>query len=76
MKAALNAATKSMSIDFKDDGILATCVHPGWVKTDMGGPNAPLEVDDCVSGLIKTMHSLGPKDNGCFICWDGEPMPW
>ena len=75
-KAALNAATKSMSIDFKDDGILATCIHPGWVKTDMGGPNAVLDVDTCVSGILKVMKSLGAKDNGNFIRWDGEPMPW
>lgn len=75
-QAALNAATKSMSIDLKNDGIMATCIHPGWVKTDMGGANAQLDVDTCVTGILKTLRKLEAKDNGAFIRWDGEAMPW
>lgn len=72
----MNAATKSMSVDLKDDGILVTCVHPGWVKTDMGGPNAKITVDDCVDGIIRTLKTLTDKDTGSFVNYNGDRLPW
>uniref|UniRef100_A0A6M2DQ05 C-factor n=1 Tax=Xenopsylla cheopis TaxID=163159 RepID=A0A6M2DQ05_XENCH len=75
-KAALNAATKSMSIDLKSDNILAVNMHPGWVKTDMGGKNAPLDVEDSVVGIVKTLAKLNEKDNGGFVQYDGKHLPW
>lgn len=75
-KSALNAATKSMSIDLENDGILVTCLHPGWVKTDMGGNNAPLDVDTSVADIIKTLQSLNKEHNGCFLQHDGVKLPW
>ncbi|XP_045515674.1 C-factor [Pieris brassicae] len=75
-KAALNAATKSMSIDLKKDEILVASIHPGWVKTDMGGKNAPLDVDTSVSGIFKTIDNLGEKDTGKFFQYDGTELPW
>lgn len=75
-QAALNAATKSMSIDLKKDNILVTAMHPGWVKTDMGGKNAPLDVDTSVTGIFNTIDKLGEDDNGKFLNYDGSELPW
>ncbi|KAF2904335.1 hypothetical protein ILUMI_01832 [Ignelater luminosus] len=75
-KSALNIATRSMSFDLKSDGILVTCLHPGWVKTDMGGVNATMEIDDSTSSIVKLLLKLEEKHNGGFYQYDGEPMPW
>ncbi|XP_026742740.1 uncharacterized protein LOC113504571 [Trichoplusia ni] len=75
-KAALNAATKSMSVDLKKDNILVASLHPGWVKTDMGGKNAPLDVDTSVSGIFNTINKLGEGDTGKFLNYDGTQLPW
>lgn len=75
-QAALNAATKSMSIDLKRDEILVASMHPGWVKTNMGGKNAPLDVDTSIEGIFKTIDNLGEKDTGKFFQYDGSELPW
>jgi len=75
-KSALNAATKSMSIDFKDSKILCVSMHPGWVKTDMGGKNAPLDVDSSCKGMINTIMALNETSNGTFVQFDGKSLPW
>ncbi|XP_050315472.1 C-factor-like, partial [Anthonomus grandis grandis] len=75
-KASLNMATKSMSIDFKNDGILATCVHPGWVQTDMGGANAPMSVEDSCGHLVKFIDNLSEEHNGGYFQYDGKALPW
>lgn len=75
-KAALNAITRSMSVDLKPDGIIVVSLHPGWVKTDMGGNNAPLQVEESVTGIVKTVLSLEEKHNGTFIQFDGKELPW
>ncbi|XP_071860331.1 SDR family oxidoreductase sniffer [Bombus fervidus] len=75
-KAALNAATKSMSIDLKEDGILVTCLHPGWVRTDMGGTNAPMDVDTSVTNILNTLNVLNEEHTGCFIQHDGQILSW
>lgn len=75
-QAALNAATKSMSVDLKADGILVTCLHPGWVRTDLGGSNAPMEVDTSVGCILDTLSLLTEKHTGCFVQYDGKILPW
>lgn len=75
-KAALNAATKSMSIDFKTDGILVVSMHPGWVRTDMGGKKAPLEVSTSIEGIFRTINDLKDDDSGKFYQYDGTELPW
>ncbi|CAH2074696.1 unnamed protein product, partial [Iphiclides podalirius] len=75
-KAALNAATKSMGHDLKKDQILVACIHPGWVRTDMGGKNAPLDVDTSISGIFNTISKLGEPDSGKFLQYDGNELPW
>lgn len=75
-KAALNAVVKSMSVDLKQDGIKCVALHPGWVKTEMGGPNAEISTRECVNSLFKIMLSLEDKDSGRFIDIDGTTIPW
>lgn len=75
-QAALNAVTRSMSVDLQSDGILVTSIHPGWVKTEMGGRNATLTVEESVSNIIKTVLALNENHNGKFIQYDGKEVPW
>ncbi|KAF6206158.1 hypothetical protein GE061_017383, partial [Apolygus lucorum] len=75
-KAALNAATVSMKVDLKDTGICAVALHPGWIKTQMGGPKAPLEVDKACSRIIKTVFGITDQHNGGFYDLDGKNLPW
>lgn len=75
-KSGLNAATKSISIDFKTDGIMAVAMHPGWVKTDMGGEKAPMEVEESCKHMVNTIFNLNPSNNGGFIQFDGKALPW
>ncbi|KAL9658392.1 hypothetical protein ABK040_015712 [Willaertia magna] len=73
-KAALNMASKLQSITFKDVNVLA--VNPGWLKTDLGGEKAPLEVDVGVAGIVKIINTFKPEQNGKFLSFDGEELNW
>ena len=75
-KVALNAVTKSLSIDLLKDGIIACSVHPGWVYTDMGGSNAPVTIDESVQGMLKLFAGLNHDSNGGFFKYDGTVMKW
>ena len=75
-KTALNAVTKSLSIDLLKDSIIACSVHPGWVYTDMGGSNAPVAVDESVQGMLKLFARLNQDSNGGFFKYDGTVMEW
>ena len=75
-KVALNAITKSLSMDLLKDGIIACSVHPGWVYTDMGGPNALISTDESVQGMLKLFASLNQDSNGGFFKYDGTAMKW
>ena len=75
-KVALNAATKSLSIDLQKDGIIACSVHPGWVKTDMGGSAASITIDESIQSMLKLFASLNQDSNGGFLKYDGTIMKW
>ena len=75
-KAALNMATRSLAIDLAGDGILAVALHPGWVRTDMGGPSGRLSAAEAVASLIRTIESLGMDRSGGFYGHEGQPLPW
>ncbi|KAG5885197.1 hypothetical protein JTB14_012221 [Gonioctena quinquepunctata] len=75
-KAAINMATKSLSSDLKNDGILVMCIHPGWVKTDMGGTNAPVYIDESCGGIIALMKNLSEEHNGGFYTYEGKKLEW
>jgi NAD(P)-dependent dehydrogenase (short-subunit alcohol dehydrogenase family) len=75
-KAALNAAVKSLSIDLAGQGVTALLLHPGWVKTDMGGAGAPLTPTESITGLRRVLAAAGPADNGGFVDYNGVRLPW
>lgn len=75
-KAALNMVTVSMARDLAARGVTCVCLHPGWVKTDMGGAGAQVEVVDSARGLKKVLDGLTVKDSGKFLDWEGDVLPW
>lgn len=75
-KAALNMVTKSLSIDLAGEGFVCAALHPGWVRTAMGGSNAPLSVEESVAGLLLVIDGLTLEQTGAFLDFDGETLPW
>ncbi|XBQ17027.1 MAG: SDR family oxidoreductase [Oceanicaulis sp.] len=75
-KAALNAVGKSLSVDLKDKDVVVLILHPGWVRTDMGGPNGNLTVSECVEGQLDLIARANPKMSGRFFHVSGEDLPW
>lgn len=75
-KAALNAVTRSLAIDLKAKQITVIALHPGWVKTDMGGPQAKITVTESVNGLKTILNQLSIQDSGQFMGYDGKPLLW
>jgi len=75
-KAALNAAVKSLSIDLAPRGVTTLLLHPGWVKTDMGGPNATLIPADSIEGMRHRIDEVRPGQNLKFLDYTGQDLPW
>jgi NAD(P)-dependent dehydrogenase (short-subunit alcohol dehydrogenase family) len=75
-KTALNQLNKSLSAELGREGYTCVALHPGWVKTNMGGQRAPVEVVDSVTGLITVIEGLKPADNGRFLDFQGNELPW
>lgn len=75
-KAALNMLTAAMHLELSPKGFVCVSFCPGWNKTDMGGPNAPLEPADSMGSLLGVMDRLGPHDSGRFLSHVGEAIPW
>lgn len=75
-KAAANMVAKSLAIDLGPAGITAVAFHPGWVQTDMGGPNAMISTAQSVTGMRHVIDGLSLADSGKFLGYDGELIPW
>lgn len=75
-KAAMNKVTQILAIDWKDAPITVAVMHPGWVKTDMGGPNAQLTPEESASGIRDVIAAMTKADSGKFYKWNGEIHPW
>lgn len=73
--AALNLG-RNLATDLKGLGISVGIYHPGWVRTDMGGPEGEIEVDEAAAGLIARFAALSLDSTGCFETWDGRQMPY
>jgi NAD(P)-dependent dehydrogenase (short-subunit alcohol dehydrogenase family) len=69
-------AMKSLSIDLKPYGIAVLTLHPGWVQTDMGGPNGLIDTQSSVTGLRKVIANLSIANSGKFIAFDGQEIAW
>jgi NAD(P)-dependent dehydrogenase (short-subunit alcohol dehydrogenase family) len=74
-KAAVNSVLKDASLVLAGRAI-CVAFHPGWVRTDMGGAGADIEVDVSVAGMRGVLAGLGPADNGRFLNHDGSPIDW
>jgi NAD(P)-dependent dehydrogenase (short-subunit alcohol dehydrogenase family) len=75
-KAAVNAVMKSLAGDLKSEGITVVVLHPGWVRTDMGGPDASIEAPESVTGMRAVIAGLKESDSGRFLNYDGTEIPW
>jgi NAD(P)-dependent dehydrogenase (short-subunit alcohol dehydrogenase family) len=75
-KAALNMLTRALAAEFRNEKIIVTAISPGWVKTRMGGPSAPLTPRESAQSLFRTITGLTMAQSGRFFGRDGEPYAW
>ena len=75
-KAAVNAAVKAASIELGARGVVCVAFHPGWVKTDMGGAGADIDVTTSVAGMRRVLAAASESHNGKFLNYGGEQLSW
>ena len=75
-KAALNMAVKCLSVELEQQGLIAVLFHPGHVQTDMGGQAAPVTPQKSIEGMKNQIVALTHDDNGRFLSYDGQQIPW
>jgi NAD(P)-dependent dehydrogenase (short-subunit alcohol dehydrogenase family) len=75
-KTALNSIMSAMAVDLKERGIIVLPLHPGWVRTDMGGPTADIDAETSVAGMKKVIEGLTLADSGKFLDYAGSELPW
>ncbi len=75
-KAALNMMTRCLAGDFRSDGVIVVSLHPGWIRTDMGGERAPLALDEAVPSILRVIDGLTLAESGEFFNWDGKKVAW
>ena len=75
-KAALNAAWRALALGWRERAVTLILLHPGWVKTDMGGPQAPLPGEESVAGMRRVIAAVPRRESGGFVDYRGEPVPW
>ena len=75
-KTALNSVVRSLSVDLREEDFSVAVLHPGWVRTDMGGPSGLIDVTTSVSGMMSVIEGLSPAGSGQFLNYDGSIIPW
>jgi NAD(P)-dependent dehydrogenase (short-subunit alcohol dehydrogenase family) len=75
-KAGLNRIAQCLAADLEPEGVTVIALHPGWVRTDMGGPAADIGVEESAAGVIRVCETLSLGDTGRFLDYRGEALPW
>ena len=75
-KAAQNMLNVQLARALAPRGIVVLALHPGWVRTDMGGEAAELAPDEAAAGLLRVIDGAGPAESGQFLDWRGQSVPW
>jgi len=75
-KTALHQLMRTFAAELSSEGLLFVLLSPGWVRTGMGGQDAPLSPEQSVRAMLKVMDRLGPKDSGSFFGERGRRIPW
>jgi NAD(P)-dependent dehydrogenase (short-subunit alcohol dehydrogenase family) len=75
-KAALDMFMRTLAAELQPEHFICVPIHPGWVKTEMGGPDAQLTTEESVTGIRKVLDKLTPADSGKFWSYDGSNLPW
>src|SRR5262245_19039443 len=75
-KSGLNALVKSLAVDLAPRGVVCVALSPGWVRTEMGGPDAPLSITESVTWMRDVSDRLDPGQTGSFLHYDGSTLPW
>lgn len=75
-KAALNSMTNTFVTQLGDNKPTVISMHPGWVRTDMGGTGADIDVDTSVRGIVEQLERLAGQGGHHFVNYKGETIPW
>ncbi len=75
-KTALNQINKIISAELAPQGFTSVVMHPGWVRTDMGGSAASLAVPESISAMLEVIEGLSVESTGKFYNYDGKELPW
>jgi NAD(P)-dependent dehydrogenase (short-subunit alcohol dehydrogenase family) len=75
-KAALNAIVKAAALELAPRGVIAIALHPGWVKTDLGGAGADIDAQTSVGGMRAVLERAGARESGRFFDYTGKELPW
>jgi len=75
-KAALNMLSRTMSIELGKEGFIVIALHPGWVRTDMGGASATYSPQQSIDAMIDVIDRLNKRSNGLYLDLNGKQIPW
>ena len=75
-KAALNSITRTLAAELGPQGVTVLAVHPGWVRTAMGGESADIDTETSANGIARVIADAKPSQNGSYVDWKGDPLPW
>jgi len=75
-KAALNMTMRGIALERRPRGVGVLLLHPGWVKTGLGGPSASMEAGESVRSMLERVSEFKPEQSGNLYRYDGVPIPW
>uniref|UniRef100_A0A3B4A0B3 Uncharacterized protein n=1 Tax=Periophthalmus magnuspinnatus TaxID=409849 RepID=A0A3B4A0B3_9GOBI len=75
-KAALNMLNACAAFEFQKEEILFTVLHPGWVRTDMGTADAPIDCEESIQGVLQVINSMSDKHHGVLTDYEGQTINW